>query len=148
MIQAVRRRISRHGLKFIAKWEGFRSCPYQDSVGVWTIGYGHTHGVGRSTACISERKARRLLRRDAAWANRAVNDLIDVPLNQNQHDALVSFTFNLGAGALEGSGLRKELNAGRYGRVPAELRKWVFAGGQRLEGLERRRAAEARLFRK
>ena len=71
-----------------------------------------------------------------------------VPLNQAQFDALVSFAFNLGAGALETSTLLKKLNAGKYAAVPQEFEKWVKAGGKTLPGLVRRRTAEAQLFEK
>lgn len=145
----MRRRLSRRGLRFISRFEGFRACPYKatPSERYLTIGFGHYGPDVKPGQCISERKARRLLRKDARWASAAVNDLVKVKLNQHQHDALVSFTFNLGAGALGSSTLLKELNQGHYYRVPTELRKWVFAGGMKLEGLVRRRNAEARLWR-
>jgi lysozyme len=142
------RRLSRHGVDFIARWEGFRSCPYQDAVGVWTIGYGHTEGVSRTSRCITQRKAKRLLRRDARTAARAVRRLVDVKLNQNQFDALVSFVFNVGTGAFASSTLLRELNKGNRHLVPVEFGKWIYGGGRPLEGLRRRRAAEARLFKR
>jgi peptidoglycan hydrolase-like protein with peptidoglycan-binding domain len=87
-----------------------------------------------------------LLRADAARAARAVTRLVRVPLDQNQFDALVSFTFNVGEGALRDSTLLRELNAGRYDAVPRELNRWTRAGGQVLAGLVRRRAAEGAMF--
>jgi lysozyme len=144
------RRISRPGVRFIAGWEGFRSCPYPDPVGVWTIGYGHTAGVGPGSRCLTQEEARDLLRRDL---NRiyvpAVRGLIDRRLRQRELDALSSFTYNLGAGSLESSTLRRRINSHegatyrRRKRISREeLPKWVKAGGQTLPGLVKRRAAE------
>jgi lysozyme len=83
---------------------------------------------------------------DVQTAERAVLRLITVPLTDGQFDALVSFTFNLGAGALQRSTLRRKINRGDHANVPAEFRKWVWAGGRKLEGLVRRREAEAALY--
>ena len=80
---------------------------------------------------------------DVGIAERAVLRLISVPLTDGQFDALVSFTFNLGAGALQRSTLRRKVNHGEHESVPAELMKWVWAAGKRLPGLIRRRKAEA-----
>jgi GH24 family phage-related lysozyme (muramidase) len=74
--------------------------------------------------------------------------LHEVPLNQQQFDALISFTFNCGEGALTASTLRKRLNRREYAGVPSELNKWVMSGGKKLEGLIRRRKAEGALFSK
>lgn len=141
-------RLSKRGAELIARFEGFRSAPYQDSVGVWTIGYGHTSGVGPTTKPVTTAQALKLLEADAAVAATAIRDLVKVRLNQNQFDALVSFTFNLGTGALAESTLLKKLNKGDYKGAAREFSKWVYAGGVRLDGLARRRRAEAALFRK
>lgn len=69
-----------------------------------------------------------------------------MPLTDNQFDALVSFTFNLGAGALQRSTLRRKLNRGDYYSIPSELKKWVWAGGKKLKGLIKRREEESNLF--
>lgn len=140
------RRFSRHGARFIAKFEGFSSTPYRDPVGVWTIGYGTTDGVGPGTRPISRRKALRLLRRDARIAARAVRRVVKVKLTQNQFDALVSFTYNVGVGAFQSSTLLRLLNEGRYHQAADEFLRWDFGGGQQLAGLTRRRRAERRLF--
>jgi GH24 family phage-related lysozyme (muramidase) len=84
--------------------------------------------------------------RDLAPREVAVSRLITVPLNQNQFDALVSFVFNLGSGALQCSTLRRRLNAGAYLEAADEFPKWVYAGGRKLKGLVRRREAERILF--
>ncbi len=137
--------LSQNGLNLIKGFEGLRLSAYQDSAGVWTIGYGHTGGV-RPGQRISQAQAEQYLRSDVRWAEQAVRDNVKVPLSQNQFDALVSFTFNVGAGALKDSTLLKKLNAGDYAGAQAEFGRWVNAGGQRLEGLVRRRAEEAQLF--
>ena len=137
--------LSAQGLDLIKDFEGLRLAAYQDSAGVWTIGYGHTGGVQPGDR-ITQAEAEKLLEQDTAWAQQAVRDLVNVPLTQGQFDALTSFTFNLGAGALESSTLLKKLNAGDYAGAQAEFGKWVHAGGEVLPGLVRRRAAEAELF--
>jgi spore coat assembly protein SafA len=137
--------LSQNGVDLIKGFEGLRLNAYQDSVGVWTIGYGHTAGV-RPGDHITQAQAEAFLKQDTGWAQQAVRDNVKVPLTQGQFDALTSFTFNLGAGALKGSTLLRELNAGHYATAQKEFGKWVHAGGQRLEGLVRRRAAEAALF--
>jgi GH24 family phage-related lysozyme (muramidase) len=137
--------LSQRGLDLIKGFEGLRLKAYQDSAGVWTIGYGHTSGV-RPGQQISQAQAEQYLRSDVKWAEQAVRDNVKVPISQQQFDALTSFTFNLGAGALKDSTLLKKLNQGNYAGAQAEFGKWVHAGGQRLEGLVRRRAEEARLF--
>lgn len=137
--------LSQNGLDLIKGFEGLRLSAYQDSAGVWTIGYGHTGNVKPGDR-ITQAQADELLQKDTAWAQQAVRDQVKVPLSQGQFDALTSFTFNLGAGALEKSTLLKKLNAGDYAGAQAEFGKWVHAGGEVLQGLVRRRAAEADLF--
>ncbi len=137
--------LSANGLDLIKGFEGLRLGAYQDSAGVWTIGYGHTGNVQPGDR-ITQAEADALLQQDTAWAQQAVRDQVKVPLTQGQFDALTSFTFNLGAGALSRSTLLQKLNAGDYAGAQAEFGKWVNAGGQVLQGLVRRRAAEAELF--
>jgi len=137
--------LSQNGLDLIKGFEGLRLSAYQDSAGVWTIGYGHTGNVKPGDR-ITQAQAEDLLQKDTAWAQQAVRDQVKVPLTQGQFDALTSFTFNLGAGALGKSTLQAKLNAGDYAGAQAEFGKWVHAGGQVLQGLVRRRAAEAELF--
>ncbi|MHC3939910.1 hypothetical protein ACI0FR_01214 [Paenochrobactrum sp. BZR 201-1] len=93
---------------------------------------------------INDQEADRILRADLAKFEKRVSDLVKVPLNDNQYAALVSFDFN--TGALHKSTLLKKLNTGDYSAVPAELMKWVNAGGKRVQGLVNRRAAEAGLW--
>ena len=137
--------LSSGGLDLIKSHEGLRTSAYQDPVGVWTIGYGHT-GTAKPGQKITEAQAEQLLRKDVGWAEDAVRKNVKVPLTQGQFDALVSFTFNLGAGALGRSTLLKKLNAGDYAGAQAEFGKFVHAGGRVLPGLVRRRGEEAALF--
>ena len=141
------RRIGKPGLDLIKRFEGFSSRSYICPAGHPTIGYGHLVRVDESfDEGVSKEEAEALLRRDTASAERSVLRLINVPLTDSQFDALVSFTFNLGGGALQRSTLRRKINREEHGEVPAEFRRWVFAGGRRLKGLVRRRAAEAVLY--
>lgn len=139
------REINKTGLDLIKHFEGFYSDAYLCPAGVWTIGYGHTRGVEQGQT-VTREEAEALLHEDLAQAQTAVDRYITVPLTQNQFAALVSFTFNLGAGSLQTSTLRRKLNAKEYDAVPSELARWVKGGGRTLAGLVRRRAAEGDLF--
>lgn len=142
-----RRSLSQKGAEFIGSFEGLALDAYWDSIGgVWTIGYGHTSGV-RKGQRITEAQADAFLRQDSEIAANAVHNLVTVPLNQAEYDALISFTFNCGVGALEESTMRKRLNAGdRKGAMAALL--WWNKGnnGAEVKGLTRRRASERDLF--
>jgi len=137
---------SDQGLALTEHFEGLRLTAYQDSVGVWTIGYGHTGPDVKPGLTITQEQASALLLRDVAGAVAAVNRLVTVPLTQNQFDALVDFTFNLGHGNLASSTLLRELNAGNTAGAAAQFLVWVYAGGVQLPGLVKRRQAEAALF--
>lgn len=139
-------------MTLIESFEGFEAKWYRDPVGVWTIGYGHTDAAGdpkyasSKTLTLTRPEARELLKRDLKQYADAVTAAVKVPLNANQYGALVSWTYNVGAGAMRGSTLIKKLNAGNYAAVPSELAKWNKAKGKVLKGLTRRRDAEAALF--
>ena len=133
------------GINLIKNFEGLRLNAYQDSVGVWTIGYGHTK-TAKEGMKISEHQAEELLMKDLEEFEGGVLSLVKVPLTQNQFDALVSFSFNLGLGNLKRSTLLKELNKGEYTKAADEFLKWDKAGGKALQGLTRRRNAERLLF--
>jgi lysozyme len=139
-------RISDAGIALIKRYEGFCAAVYRCPAGIPTIGYGHVIKTGEIFGSLSESEATELLRKDAGIAESAVRRLITVPLTQNQFDALVSFTFNLGKGALERSRLRTMINQGQLASVPAELNRWVYAKGKRLPGLVARRLSEGALF--
>ena len=136
---------SAEGIALIKKFEGLELDSYQCSANVWTLGYGHTQGVAEGDSC-SEEEAEIILVNDLKEFETYVNALVDVALDQNQFDALVAWTFNLGPTNLRTSTLLKKLNAGDYNDVPSEIKRWNRAGGQVLDGLIRRREAEALLF--
>ncbi|WES88792.1 lysozyme [Dickeya fangzhongdai] len=142
--------ISNNGIALIKEFEGCRLSAYQDSVGVWTIGYGWTQAVDGKPVCrgmqIDIATAERLLRCGVVQYEQAVNQLAKVRLTQNQFDALVSFAYNLGTRSLSTSTLLKKLNAGDVAGAAAEFLKWDRAGGKVLPGLTRRRTAERELF--
>jgi len=137
--------ISNKGTDLIRQFEGFRAHAYQDAVGVWTIGYGHTKGVTPNMV-ISSAEGEQMLKDELQEYENYVNDMVTCDLNQNQFDALVSWVYNLGPANLQASTLLKVLNAGDYAGVPAQIMRWNKAGGKVLEGLTRRRQAEADLF--
>ena len=143
------RRITEDGLRLIRRFEGFSATPYICPAGYPTVGYGHVvkpQEMERFAAGITEDEANALLQKDVGVAERAVLRLISVPLTDGQFDALVSFTFNLGAGALQRSTLRRKINREEYAEAAPEFLKWVWAGGRKLKGLVRRREAEAALY--
>ena len=139
-------RTSDSGIDFIKSFEGLRLEAYQDSAGVWTIGYGTTHGI-KPGMRITKEEAEEMLRNDVAWFEKAVKNLLPIELSQSEFDALTSFCYNLGAAALEQSTLRKRLLAGepRCWVYQKEMPRWNQAGGKVLQGLVRRRQAEADL---
>jgi len=128
----------------IKEFEGLRKEAYYDAAGVPTIGYGHTQGV-RMGDVISEYWADMFLKADLFDIENQVNSLGE--FNQPQFDALVSFAFNLGFYKLKTSTLLKTIQeGGSMHAIKKEFKRWVFAGGKKLKGLERRREWEARRF--
>ena len=111
----------------------------------WTIGYGHTAGV-KEGDLICQREAEEILDQDIKEFEGYVKDSVTVDLDQNQFDALVSWVFNLGPANLKASTMLKVLNSSDFDNVPAQIKRWNKAGGKVLEGLIRRREAEALLF--
>lgn len=145
-------KLSARGLALIAEFEGFVGHGYTDAGRHCTIGYGHLLHHGRCSRSelartISRRTAKALLDRDAGRFERAVDRLVRVPLVRGQFDALVSFAFNVGEGALAGSTLLKKLNRRDFDGAAAEFDRWTRSGGRVLPGLVRRRNAEQALFR-
>lgn len=139
-------KISAAGIELLKQFEGCRLTAYQDSVGVWTIGFGTTTGV-KEGQTISQIKAEEYLRFDLAIFEKAVTESLKVPVNQNQFDALVSFTYNVGVSAFRSSTLLNLINEKTDKKVvAAEFSKWVKAGNQTLPGLVSRRKAESELF--
>lgn len=138
------------GIALIKEFEGCKLTAYQDSVGVWTIGYGWTKPVDgkpiRAGMTIKQETAERLLKTGLVSYESDVSRLVKVDLTQGQFDALVSFTYNLGARSLSTSTLLRKLNAGDYAGAADEFLRWNKAGGKVLNGLTRRREAERDLF--
>lgn len=141
-------KISSAGLTLIRQFEGFSPTPYRCPAGIWTIGYGHVllPAEEGSLLRVDEAMAKTLLRGDVRHAERAVRRLIRTPLTQSQFDALVSFTFNLGAAALQRSSLRRSIHRREEGEVAQQWMRWVWGGGRKLAGLAKRRAAELRMY--
>lgn len=138
---------SKNILDFIASHEGFRSKIYKDPYGYDTIGYGHLLKEGEHEIFkngITKEQALELLKKDIYDAEKSVNLSVKVPLTQNQFDALVSFTFNVGSGNLRKSTLLKKLNEGDYRGAADQFLRWI--GNPPLPGLQRRRAEERKIF--
>ena len=137
--------ISEKGTSLIKHFEGCRLEAYQDSVDIWTIGYGTIKGVKEGDK-INQDEAEHLLQEELPEYEGYINDMVKVPLEQNQFDALCSWVFNLGPNNLKSSTLLKVLNEGKYDEVPEQVVRWNKAGGKVLEGLKKRREAESLLF--
>ncbi len=130
----------------LKRFEGLRNEAYYDPAGVLTIGYGHTGPDVKPGDVISKYWAEHLLKADLYDVEKAVDDL-KVAITQPQFDALVSFAFNLGIGRLMRSTLLKTIKeGGSRSAIRREFKKWVYAGGQKLKGLEQRREWEAGRF--
>lgn len=137
---------SKNGLQLTEQFEGCRLAAYQDSIGRWTIGYGHAIGVQPGQTCTQE-EAEAMLAADTAWAVAIVNHMVfKVQLTQGEFDALVDFTFNLGSGNFSHSHLLALVNQGNFQAAHDEFQKWSNAGGHVVAGLLRRRLAEAAEF--
>lgn len=144
-------RMSSDGIELLKEHEGVRKEVYLDPIGLPTGGVGHLlkgdeiqrFPVGTQ---LSDEQIDEWLRQDIREAEEAVERLVQVKLNQNQFDALVSFVFNVGSGNFQKSQLLRLINADRVNLAAQEFNRWVYAGGRRFRGLERRRADEAELF--
>jgi lysozyme len=136
--------LSDRGLKHIEESEGCRLKAYQDTGGVWTIGYGHTGGV-REGQVITETVATDLLRHDLAYAEGIVNEKA-LPATQGQFDALVDFVFNVGPTQFLSSHLYAYHKEGSYKQAAAEFPKWKFDNGKVIPGLVIRRQKERDLY--
>ena len=138
-------KISEEGLSLIKKFEGCELKAYQDSVDVWTIGYGHTKGVEDGQE-ITQEEAEEMLASELDEYEGYINDLVACDLEQCQFDALVAWVYNLGPTNLRSSTMLKRLNSNDLEDVPNQIKRWNKAGGKVLNGLVRRREAEALLF--
>jgi lysozyme len=141
------RHITDDGLEIIMHHEGFVPEVYNCPAGIPTIGYGHVVLKGESfDNGISKEQGMEILRKDVEIAERAVLRLCSVPLEDEQFDALVSWTFNLGSGTLQRSTLRQCVLREDHEEVPRQMKRWVYSGGKKLKGLIRRRDDEAQLY--
>ena len=141
------RHINASGLKLLTSFEGCGLSAYDDGVGVWTIGYGHTQNVHPGMT-ITQSEAEAFLQQDLSLFEAAIERAVEVSLTDNQFSALVCFCYNVGAGAdgFGGSTLLKLLNQGNVASAAEQFTIWNKAGGQPLLGLTRRRKAEQALF--
>lgn len=137
---------SSDGIELVKLSEGFRALPYLCPGGKPTIGYGHTAGVTMAHQPITEGQGEALLRDDLAAFEAGVARLVKVPLTQGQFDALVSFSFNVGLGALRRSTLLYKLNLGLYDQAAEQFLRWNKASGKPLRGLTLRRQSERNMF--
>ena len=153
-------KIDQAGIEFIKSVEGVKNFVYADSAGLPTIGVGHLltrdeltsgkiHIDGKAYKYhegLPDDVIDRLLLRDLHIAELVVNSNVKVKLTQNQYNALVSFTFNVGVGAFRNSTLLKLLNAGEYHSVPTQMRRWILSAGRQIQGLKNRREKEIELW--
>lgn len=148
-------KINDAALALIESAEGFVDHWYPDPAHGWkvpTVCFGHTDSAGEpkyassKTRKFTKAEGREILRADLSSYAASVQSLVTVPINENQFGALVSFTFNLGAGNLKKSTLLKKLNAGDYEGAASQFRVWNRAAGKVLKGLTTRRENEAKLF--
>jgi lysozyme len=138
-------KISQEGIALIKKFEGCELEAYKCPAGVWTIGYGHTKDVKEGDV-INKDEANYLLEEEMIEYEGYINDMVDVPLEQNQFDALTSWVYNLGSSNLMSSTMLTLLNESKYNEIPQQIKRWNKAGGKVLDGLVKRREAEALLF--
>jgi lysozyme len=136
---------SKSGLQLTEQFEGCKLTAYQDSRGIWTIGYGHTANVRAGQTCTQE-QAEQWLSEDIAWAESRVNADVHVPLTQGEFDALVDFVYNTGCGNFEHSTLLKLINNGNYAEAAKQFEVWDKCDGKVVAGLLRRRLAEAKEY--
>jgi len=129
------------GQTLTEQFEGCSLTAYQDSGGVWTLGYGHTAGVAQGMTC-TQAQAEAWLTQDIQWAVAVVNNLVTVQLTQGEFDALVDFVFNVGSGNFASSTMLRMLDAGNFAGAADQFARWDLAGGQVVAGLLRRRIAE------
>jgi lysozyme len=138
--------ISENGIALVKNSELCRLDSYQDPVGVWTVGYGHTGPEVKEGLHITQDAAEALLLSDLETVEKCIANSVSVNLTQGQHDALCSFVFNLGCSALRNSTLLRLLNAGDDIGAAEQFKRWDHAGGKVLAGLTKRREAEAEMF--
>lgn len=140
--------VSKNGINLVKQFEGLELTAYKalPTEQYWTIGYGHYGPDVRQGEHITEQQAENFLYSDLRNSVNAVNTSVNVPLTQNQFDALVSFVYNVGVPAFNSSTLLKKLNAHDYVGASHEFALWIHSGGNVIQGLVNRRNAEQKLF--
>lgn len=139
-------RISSRGIELIKRHEGLVLRSYLCPAKVWTIGYGHTRGV-KGGQVITKEQAEKFLKEDLKSCELTILRLVRKPLTQNQFDALVSFVFNIGAGNFQNSTLLKRINKNPTDPdIKRQFNRWVYAKGEVLSGLIKRREEESNLY--
>lgn len=139
--------MTKSGIELIKRYEGCRLTAYRDcGYGIYTIGYGHTKGVTAGQT-ITKEQAEQMLIEDLTQYERYVDEYISISLTPEQHSALTSLIYNIGAGNFKRSSLRKAINT----NAPKEQIErcwmmWIFSNGKKLRGLENRRKAELKLY--
>lgn len=140
-------KLGQKGAALIKNREQLRLTAYKPTpMDKWTIGWGHTGKDVYEGLTWVLSQAEDAFQRDTQWAVTAVMKLADVPLNQNQFDALVAFVFNVGEPQFAGSTLLRVLNSGDYAGAAGHFAEWDHQNGVVLKGLDVRRAAERALF--
>lgn len=140
--------LSESGEAMIQNFEGYSPFVYKDAAGLDTIGFGHLLKPGEKfEQPMLPETAKRLLKKDAGFAVRAINRHVTVYVWPGQADALISFTYNLGEGNFSASTLLKRVNAERHKEVPPQFLRWNHAGGRVVRGLTLRREAESEMYR-
>ena len=139
-------KISAIGLELISRFEGFVNHVYPDIAGHPTIGFGHMIRSGERFTTITREQGMELLTQDTVDAQDAVNELVKVKLNQDQFDALCSFTYNVGANNFKHSNLLTLINEGKFYDAHLEILRWDHAGGHEVAGLLNRRHIESVLL--
>ena len=137
--------LSKTGIELLKHFEGCELKAYQDSVGVWTIGYGHTKGIYEGLE-ITQSEAEKMLIDELPEYEGYITDKVVPMLQQHEFYGLLCWVYNLGPTNLSSSTMLKKLNAGEFKEVPFQMKRWDKAGGEPLLGLTRRRNAEALLF--
>jgi lysozyme len=143
-------RTSPNGISLLKQHEGLRLKAYQDSRGVWTIGYGLTSAAGivkvYKGMTITREQAEEYFRLALVKYENCIKETIRIPLEQHQFDALVSFCYNVGPGAFEGSSIAQYVNQKRFKDVPKRMALWIRAGKVYPKGLKKRRKDEGDVF--
>jgi lysozyme len=133
-------------LGLIKQWEGYKAEPYQDSTGTWTIGYGQTEGVCRTTPPIDQAQADAYLTKKLTQLDQILPSECFVPLTDHQRAALLSLAWNMGIHGLGRSTLMEKLNNGAYQEAANHITDFTYSKGIWIKGLERRRLAEKAFF--